>query len=106
MGISALQKPDKIFLENTNMMYALSGNNIDVGNLRETFFANQLSVTHKVNISPVSDFIVDDKFTFEIGGNKKGFSQMANVDNSFVVADNLDYGVGGKIPLWQFGFLY
>lgn len=105
-GISALQKPDKIFLENTNMMYALSGNNIDVGNLRETFFANQLSVTHKVNISPVSDFIVDDKFTFEIGGNKKGFSQMANVDNSFVVADNLDYGVGGKIPLWQFGFLY
>lgn len=105
-GITRLQKPDKLFLENPNLMYALAGNVADIGNVRETFFANQLRFHHQVNLSAQSDFLVDGKYTFEIGGKDKGKRQIINLPEAYVVADNIEYGLGNKIPLWLFGFLY
>ena len=105
-GISKLQKPDKLYLENTNLMYALSSGVPDKGNERETFFANQLGYKHQVNVSRVSDFLIDGKYTFEIGGKKKGTSQISGIPDAFVAADDIEFGLGSKIPLWLFGFLY
>lgn len=105
-GITALQKPDKVYLENPNLMYALAGANVDMGNVRETFFANQLRYNHKVDLSEKSDFLVDSKYTFEVGGKNKNESQIKGIADSFVVADDIEYGNGNKIPLWMFGFLY
>jgi Predicted ATPase (AAA+ superfamily) len=104
-GIARLQKPDKIFLENTNLQYAFASDNADTGNIRETFFFNQVSYKHKVELPQEGDFVVDGKYLFEVGGKGKGFSQIAGYDSRYVVADNLEYGAGDKIPLWQFGFL-
>lgn len=106
LGISALQKPDKIYLENTNLMYALSGNTANIGNIRETFFANQLRYKYSVNISEQSDFLIDGKFTFEIGGKDKKQSQIKDIDNAYLVKDNIEYGYRNEIPLWSFGLLY
>lgn len=105
-GLNLLQKPDKLFLENTNLMAALADTQADTGNLRETFFANQLRYRHTVNISVQSDFLIDGKYTFEIGGKEKGRKQIDGLDNAYIAADNLEYGFGNKIPLWLFGFLY
>lgn len=105
-GISKLQKPDKLFLENPNLMYALAEGTVDIGNVRETFFANQLRYKHKVNISEQSDFLIDNKFTFEIGGKEKGKRQLTGLSDAYIAADNIEYGMDNKIPLWLFGFLY
>ena len=105
-GITRLQKPDKIFLENTNLMYAFASDNTNIGNVRETFFFNQVAYSHKIEFPQDGDFIINGKQLFEIGGKSKGFSQIANYNNSYVAADDLEYGVGNKIPLWLFGFLY
>ena len=105
-GISVLQKPDKIYLENPNLMYALSDFNVNIGNVRETFFANQLQYKYKVNVSEHSDFYVDDQYTFEIGGKNKGKKQINNLLDSYIVSDDIEYGFNKKIPLWLFGFLY
>ncbi len=105
-GITSLQKPDKIYLENTNFQYAFSPDNTNMGNLRETFFVNQLSFSHVVEYSEQSDFLIDHKYTFEIGGKSKTDRQIKNLKNSFVVSDDLEYGTPDKIPLWIFGFLY
>jgi predicted AAA+ superfamily ATPase len=105
-GISKLQKPERIFLENTNLMFALSGETIQTGNVRETFFANQLKESHHLQYSPKGDFLIDEKFTFEIGGKNKGTDQMQGLTNAFVAADDIEYGFKNKIPLWLFGFLY
>lgn len=105
-GISVLQKPDKIYLENPNLMYALSDSNVNMGNVRETFFANQLQYKHKINVSEHSDFYVDNQYTFEIGGKDKGKKQINAISDSYVVSDDIEYGFNEKIPLWLFGFLY
>ena len=105
-GVSKLQKPDKLFLENTNLAYVLASDNTEIGNMRETFFINQLSYHHRVNYSAKSDFLVDKKLTFEIGGKNKNNSQIAGLENAWVVADDIEYGTGDKIPLWMFGLLY
>ena len=105
-GISVLQKPDKIYLENPNLMYALSDFNVNIGNVRETFFANQLQYKYKVNVSEHSDFYVDNQYTFEIGGKDKGKKQINTLSNSYIVSDDIEYGFNEKIPLWLFGFLY
>jgi len=106
-GISLLQKPDKLFLENTNLSFALKNrNNPEIGNLRETFFLNQLRQNHLVTYPKKGDFLVDEKFIFEIGGNTKTQKQIEGVENSFVVADKIEIGFKNKIPLWLFGFLY
>jgi len=105
-GISLLQKPDKIFLENSNLSFAFVGKQSDKGNLRETFFLNQLTQSHMVSYPKKGDFLVDDTYLFEIGGKDKSNKQIAGIKNAYVVADNIEYGFQNKIPLWLFGFLY
>ncbi len=105
-GISKLQKPQKIFLENTNLMYSLSKETIQTGDVRETFFANQLKESHRLQYAPKGNFMVNEKYTIEIGGKEKGTKQIESIENAFVVADDIEYGLGNKIPLWLFGFLY
>ena len=104
-GIRELGKVAKIYLNNTNLTYALGGSNTDIGNIRETFFFNQLSVKADVRESPVSDFLVDG-FTFEIGGRKKGAKQIADTDNAYIVKDDIEFGFANTIPLHHFGMLY
>ncbi len=102
-----MNKPDKIFLSNTNLIYALAQENQNVGNVSETFFYSQLSNIGKSVTYPLSgDFLIDDQYLFEVGGKKKDFHQIANLPGSFVAADGMEYGVGNKIPLYLFGFLY
>ncbi len=105
-GNKILHKPDKIYLNNTNLMYALELGEINTGTIRETFFLTQLKYRHKVHYSKITDFSVDDKWLFEVGEKNKGFKQVENQDNAFVVADNIEVGFANKIPLWIFGFLY
>jgi hypothetical protein len=105
-GITQLQKPDKIFLENTNLQYAFSPNNTNRGNIRETFFVNQVSFKHLTEYTDDGDFSVERTYTFEIGGGNKTGKQIKHIKNSYVVADTIEYGSGNKIPLWLFGFLY
>jgi len=105
-GISQLQKPDKLYLDNTNLMYLLAENQINTGNLRETFFLNQLSYMHKLTYVEESDFLVDSTFIFEVGGKDKSQKQILNLENAFIASDGIEYGFQNKIPLWLFGFLY
>jgi predicted AAA+ superfamily ATPase len=105
-GFNQLTKPEKIYLNNTNQIFALGGDKSNIGNIRETFFFNQLKVVSKVNYTKITDFLVDDKYLFEVGGKSKSFEQIANIENSFLAVDNIEYGFGNKIPLWLFGFLY
>lgn len=105
-GLSSLQKPDKVFLENTNLMYLYQGENVDKGNVRETFLVNQLSYKQTVEFSGISDFLVNDKYTIECGGKSKTGEQINTLENAFVAADGIETGNGSKIPLWLFGFLY
>jgi len=105
-GINRLQKPEKIYLENTNLAYTLAENNANAGNMRETFFLNQLSYNHVIEYSNNGDFWVDKKFLFEIGGKSKSGKQIKDAYNSYIAADNIEYGFDKKIPLWQFGMLY
>ena len=103
--LGTLSRPEKIFCDNTNLMYALVPQ-VNQGTKRETYFYNQLRKDHAVAFSGVGDFVVDGKWTFEVGGKGKTFKQIADVPNSFVVNDDVEVGFGNKIPLWLFGFLY
>jgi predicted AAA+ superfamily ATPase len=105
-GISLLQKPEKLYLENTNYMFAIIHSEPNVGSLRETFFMNQLSESHTLTYSEKADFLVDNKYTFEIGGKDKTKKQIEHIENAFIAADNIEFGYENKIPLWLFGFLY
>jgi predicted AAA+ superfamily ATPase len=105
-GISFLQKPEKIYLQNPNLAYALSATEPNVGNLRETFFMNQLRVGHQVTLPKFGDFMVDDRYVFEIGGPNKTSQQIKGVPNGYLALDQIKIGSGNKIPLWLFGFLY
>jgi predicted AAA+ superfamily ATPase len=105
-GLAALQKPEKIYLENTNLAYVLSAGIPDKGNLRETFFYNQLSINHELNYSEKGDFLVDEKYIFEIGGANKNLAQIGGISNSYLAMDDLENGYANRIPLWLFGFLY
>lgn len=105
-GISRLQKPNKIFLENTNFMFALAPEEINIGNMRETFFFNQLSHIHRIEFPEDGDFLIDRKFLFEIGGKTKSIRQIKGIANSYIAADQIEYGHNNIIPLWLFGFLY
>jgi len=105
-GINFMNKPDKLYLENTNIAYALKNDKVDIGTIRETFFLNQLSVDHMVSYPKKADFYIDNKYTFEIGGKNKSQKQIKDIDNSFIVKDNIEYGNDNIIPLWLFGFLY
>ncbi len=105
-GVSLLQKPEKIYLENTNYMFALMPENTNKGSIRETFFMNQLSYNHSLSYSDKADFVVDNKYIFEIGGKNKTKKQIAGLKDGFIAADNIEFGYENKIPLWLFGFLY
>ena len=104
-GLKKINKPAKIYLNNTNLLFAYC-NNSKIGTIRETFFANQVSRKYKLNISKQGDFLVENKYIFEIGGKNKSFKQIKDIENSFVVADDIEIGNKNKIPLWLFGFLY
>lgn len=99
-----LVKPEKVYLENSNLMYALTPR-ADIGNIRETFFANNLMRNHEVTFSGKGDFLVDNQYTFEVGGKNKKFDQIKDVPNSYLAIDDIDSGFNKKIPLWMFGLL-
>lgn len=105
-GMNSLNKPEKIYLDNTNLLYALTTSNINDGNKRETFFANQVAMNHTLTIPPKGDFLVDNIHTFEIGGKNKNYDQIKDIPDSYVVFDNAETGFGNKIPLWLFGMMY
>ena len=100
-----LYKPDKIFLVNTNLMHVLCPL-VNKGNERETLFCCQLQVNNDVKHPLKGDFLVNDKYLFEVGGRKKSFEQIADVPNSFLAVDDTEVGHGNRIPLWLFGFTY
>lgn len=104
-GIRALGKVDKVYLDNANLVYALAKNNQNIGNVRETFFLNQLRVSHEVLTSTIADFSIQD-MDFEIGGKNKGSKQLAGAKQGFVVKDDIERGFLNTIPLWHFGMLY
>lgn len=112
LSMKAFDKPEKIFLANPNLMYTKEPN---IGNLRETFFVNQLDNYYKnkqslndegIFASKQGDFYCEEKYTFEVGGKNKGFNQIRDIKNSYVASDDLEVGIGNKIALWMFGFLY
>lgn len=104
-GIRGLGKVDKIYLENTNLAYALTLQP-EIGNICETFFLNQLQTNHQVQSAPGSDFLIDGTYTFEIGGENKQQKQIAGTSNAFVVKDNIEFGAFNVLPLWHFGLMY
>lgn len=104
-GISILNKPEKILLNNSNLAYALN-DRINKGSLRESYFVNQLKLKHKVRYAEAGDFIVDDTKTVEVGGKNKKNKQIATIKNAWIAADDMDFAIGNKVPLWLFGFLY
>ena len=104
-GVRGLGKVEKVYLDNTNLSFALSSSVPDIGNQRETFFVNQMRVNHAVFNSPISDFMIEDK-TFEIGGKKKGQKQISEAKEGYVVKDDIETGMGNVIPLWAFGMNY
>ena len=105
-GSVRLQKPAKIYLENTNLMYVLSSFSANRGNVRETFFANQVGYKHKISYHEKTDFLVDNTYAFEIGGKDKSKKQITGIENAYIVSDEIEYGYQNKIPIWLFGFLY
>jgi len=106
ISIATLQKPEKIYLNNTNLMFALASNQPDKGSLRETFLYNQLMVKHKVRQPKTADFEVDNKWILEVGALSKSRKQINNLTEAYVVKDNMEFPVNNVLPLWLFGFLY
>lgn len=106
-SLRSMEKPVKIYLDNPNQVYAISGKGREnIGNIRETFFINMLSAFHNIAASEQGDFIVDNKYTFEIGGKNKQPNQLKGVQEGYLAVDDIESGAGRKIPLWLFGFLY
>jgi len=104
-GIKGLGKVDKIYLDNTNLIYCLANDQPSAGNIRETFFLNQLRIKYNVIVSPIADFQVGD-YTFEVGGKNKGLKQIQGIHNGFIVKDDIEEGYLNTIPLWQLGLTY
>lgn len=105
-GIGVLTKPEKLYLNNSNLMYALAKDNTNIGNVRETFFLNQFKGLHEINLSEAADFVIDKSYTFEIGGKNKTKKQILSTENAFVAKDGIEIGFGNIIPVWLFGFMY
>ncbi len=104
-GLGALGKAEKIYLDNPNIMYALAGEGLDIGNVRETFFFNQMRVRHTVTASKISDFEIAGT-TFEVGGKNKTQAQLKEAERGYVVKDDVEYGYGNVVPIWAFGLTY
>ena len=104
-GLGELGKVEKVYLDNTNLLYALGNGQEDAGTIRETFFFNQMRVNHQVTSSPISDFEIQGK-TFEVGGKSKGKKQITDAKEGYIVKDDIEYGYGNVIPIWAFGLNY
>ncbi len=105
-SVTKMQKPNKIYIHNTNMLNSL-GVSCPIGTLRECFVVNQLSVNHNIEYgNTTGDFKVDGKITFEVGGEKKSFDQIADIPNSYVLADSMEFPIGKKLPIWLVGMTY
>lgn len=105
-GNKKLQKPDKIYFNNTNLNYALAGDSADLGTIRETFFLNQVGKDYAVTYPKTTDFLVEGKYYFEVGGKSKKRKQLpALVEHAYLVSDDIEIGIGNRIPLWLFGYL-
>ena len=104
-SINQLSRPDKIYINNPTLMYALSPR-ADIGSVRETFFMNQLSQSHELSYPKAGDFLVDGRYLFEVGGKGKTFSQIKDIPDSYLAVDDTEIGRGARIPLWLFGMLY
>lgn len=104
-GLRGLGKVEKLYLDNTNLIYALAPEHADIGNVRETFFMNQTRVCNDVRSSDISDFEIGNK-VFEIGGRKKGQKQIENASDGYIVKDDIESGYANVIPLWAFGLNY
>lgn len=104
-GIRGIGKVEKVYLDNTSLAYILGGTATDIGNIRETFFYNQMRVTTDVISSRISDFQIDGR-TFEVGGKNKGKRQISDASDGYVVKDDIEFGSGNTIPLWAFGLTY
>ncbi|MFB6257571.1 MAG: ATP-binding protein [Flavobacteriales bacterium] len=105
-SIGTLRKPDKILLQNPNLAQALSPEEANIGSLRESFLASQLSVNHEISLPQKGDFLVDDRFLIEVGGKQKEEKQIKASKDAYLAIANIELGVGKRIPLWLFGFLY
>jgi hypothetical protein len=105
-SIAILQKPEKIVLNNTTLLHALAEEKSLVGTVRETFFVSQLQTFHKVQLSKQADFLIDGKYTFEVGGKSKGQKQIEGIENAWIVKDDIELPMLNKIPLWMIGLLY
>jgi len=105
-SVKKLQKPDKIFLENPNLMEVLALQTTNVGSLREAFIVGQLAYRHKVEYAKQGDIVVDGVYTIEVGGKNKEGKQISSLENAFIAADDIENAYGNKIPLWAFGLLY
>ena len=104
-NMQQLVKPEKVYLENTNLIYALASD-IIIGTVRETFFANQMFNAHELAFSGNGDFLVDNAHTMEVGGHRKSFEQIKDMPDSYLAVDDIEIGNGNRIPLWLFGFMY
>lgn len=104
VGMRALNRPDKLLLDNPNLFQVLCAN-CDVGAIRESFFVSQMGLNHQVHYHDKGDFIVDDTLVFEVGGASKDNSQLGG-QKGYVIADDIEIGFDNKIPLWLIGFLY
>ena len=104
-GIRGVGKVEKVYLDNTSLSYILGREATDIGNIRETFFYNQMRVTTNIISSRISDFEIDGK-TFEVGGKKKGKKQISDANEGYIVKDDIEYGSDNIIPLWAFGLTY
>ncbi len=113
-GYNIMAKPEKLFMQNTNISYAITAS-LDTGSAREAFFVNQIKnalfsqtrlIDDRIFSAKKGDFLVNDKYTFEVGGKNKDFSQIKDIKNSYLALDDIEVGYGAKIPLWLFGFLY
>jgi predicted AAA+ superfamily ATPase len=104
-GVRALGKVEKVYLNNPNLIYSLANETANTGNLRETFFLNQMSVNHRVVSSDKADFVIGG-YTFEAGGRNKGQRQIAGLDNAFIAKDDIEFGYRNTVPLWTFGMNY
>ena len=105
-SVSTLSKPDKIWLHNTNLYYAISGNRPEAGSLRETFMLQHLTVGHEVQLPLRGDFLVGNHYTLEVGGKSKTRAQILDIPYSYVIKDGIEKGAWNVVPMWLFGFLY
>jgi len=107
VSVKKMQKPDKIYLENPNLLYAMATTPVKIGTVRECFAVNQLSYQHTVEYGKQQgDFKVDGKWIFEVGGEDKTFDQIADLPNSYILADDIESPRGNKLPLWMIGLMY